>query len=58
MAKVPCKNCPNRKIPKTCEGECQKWQEYQRLNKEEKVKILKEKRLKYDIENVTRRTGV
>lgn len=39
---VPCKNCEDRKIPKTCERTCKKWISYkQKHNKErEKYKIM------------------
>lgn len=36
--KVPCKNCPNRKIPKTCENDCEDWKKY-------KTELIEEKKL-------------
>lgn len=35
MAVAPCKNCEMRKIPKTCEKNCQLWQEYEAEHIEE-----------------------
>lgn len=38
MFNPPCKNCKNRKIPKTCETTCELWQTYyQKKQKEQEI---------------------
>lgn len=37
--KVPCKECSNRTIPKTCEASCEKWIKYKKEQQLEKSQI-------------------
>lgn len=44
--RVPCKNCKDRKIPKTCETTCKKWIEYRKEYEKTKEIIRQQKILK------------
>ena len=41
---VPCKDCKERTIPKTCEHSCKKWAEYKKEldNRKSKIKFAKD----------------
>ena len=43
MVQSPCKNCPNRTIPKDCEKECLMWNIFQ-IEKEKEKKLIREKK--------------
>lgn len=51
MVIPPCRDCPNRAIPKTCEKTCEKWLEYEKSKNEEKEKVKSAKRLSQLIGN-------
>ena len=44
MTKSPCKNCLDRKIPKTCEKDCIKWKEFKEIHEKEREKYFLERK--------------
>lgn len=53
--KVPCKDCQNRKIPKTCESTCEKWINYKKEKNKEKELYIQAKLIEKEINKQTRR---
>lgn len=43
--RVPCKDCPSRTIPKTCETTCEKWARYKEELEKERTAIQSAKML-------------
>lgn len=39
MIIAPCRDCQERKIPKTCENTCQKWIDFKNALEQEREKI-------------------
>lgn len=47
MIIAPCRDCQERKIPKTCEKTCQKWINFKKELEQEKEKINNEKYIQF-----------
>lgn len=45
ICRVPCKDCPYRTIPKTCEKDCERWEIYKKELEREKTIIQSAKML-------------
>lgn len=50
MVKSPCMNCTNRKVPKTCEKDCELWVQFKKEKDAEKEAIFNAKELKFRID--------
>lgn len=55
MIEAPCKDCKDRKIPKTCEKTCDKWNKYRAELDVARDKIQKERLLIQDLKAGKRR---
>lgn len=49
MIKSPCKDCEERKVPKTCETTCAKWAYFKKKSEEQKEIIKKKKEIHYKL---------